>query len=117
MSFIKSLFQKSNHSFQNLESEDFEKLLGETKEAVLLDVRTDQEYFEARLKNSKLIDIYKPNFLQLIDKLDRNKHYFIYCRSGSRSQTACVQMSKMEFKHLYNLANGIIDWHGKVERG
>lgn len=117
MSILKSFFQKSNLPFQNLESEDFEKMLKETKDSVILDVRTDQEYAEVRLKKSKLIDIYKPNFLQLIDQLDRNKHYFVYCRSGSRSKTACVQMSKMEFKNLYNLADGIIDWHGEVERG
>lgn len=100
----------------NLDSETFEKMMIETGDAVILDVRTLDEYNTVRIPNSILIDIYKPEFLDEIEKLDREKTYFIYCRSGSRSYNAAKQMQKMGFENVFNLENGIIDWHGPVEQ-
>lgn len=115
MSSLISLLFDSTKNVANLDSDTFEKMSQELEDAVILDVRTLDEYNQVRIPNSILIDIYKPDFLTQIEKLDKSKTYFIYCRSGSRSYNAAVNMQKMGFEKVYNLENGIIDWFGPVE--
>lgn len=105
-----------NEDPSNLDSASFEKLLNEEKNATVIDVRTEQENSELRIPNSVLIDIYKPNFLSKIEKLDKTKTYLVYCRSGSRSYSACQEMKQLGFEKVYNLKSGINGWNGNVER-
>jgi rhodanese-related sulfurtransferase len=99
----------------NLDSEEFEKKVKEDRDAVLLDVRTVMENSQERIPNSLLVDIADSSFQDEIDKLDRSKSYFIYCRSGNRSYHAANIMLQMGFEKVYNLAAGILDWQGEVE--
>ncbi|MBI5730608.1 MAG: rhodanese-like domain-containing protein [Ignavibacteriales bacterium] len=92
-------------------------MMNEDKNSILLDVRTLEENKSLRIPNSKLIDIHKPNFPDQIEKLDRSKSYLIYCRSGSRSHSACRQMKNMGFEKIYNLKGGILNWQGRTEQG
>jgi len=114
-SFISS-FLKSNNNIANLSSEEFEKKLKEEKEAVLIDVRTQHEYYDARIPSSKLIDLMNPHFSQELEKLDKSKSYFLYCRSGNRSYFAAKEMKKLGFEKVFNLETGIIGWNGEIER-
>lgn len=115
-SLLSSLFGNHN-DISNLDSDSFEKMMNEEKNSILIDVRTHDENKTSRIPKAKLIDIHKPSFLDQIDKLDRSKSYFIYCRSGSRSYSACKQMKSMGFEKVYNLKGGIISWRGKTEEG
>lgn len=100
---------------ENLDAKTFEKKLAEDKKAVLIDVRTPMENQMVRIPDSILIDINSPLFMQEIDKLDRDKSYYVYCRSGNRSFHAGNYMLKAGFEKVYNLEPGIIGWHGKKE--
>jgi rhodanese-related sulfurtransferase len=100
---------------ENLDSETFEKKMAEDKEAVLLDVRTPMENKTVRIPNSILIDIHDPLFAEEIEKLDKNKSYYVYCRSGNRSFHAGNYMLKIGFEKVYNLESGIIGWLGEKE--
>ncbi len=99
------------------DSETFDNSIKNDKDAVLLDVRTEKENREVRIPNSVLIDIYQPSFVSEIEKLDRSKNYFVYCRSGHRSYHAAKQMLQMGFEKVYNLVGGIIKWDKVTERG
>jgi rhodanese-related sulfurtransferase len=100
---------------ENLDSESFKKKLKEDKNSVLLDVRTPMEHNMVRIPNSILIDIYSPSFPQEIEKLDKNKSYYVYCRSGNRSFHAGNFMLGAGFEKVYNLEPGIIGWNGEKE--
>jgi len=100
---------------ENLDAKTFEKKLQEDNDAVLLDVRTPMENQMVRIPDSLLIDINSPTFVQEIEKLDKTKTYFVYCRSGNRSYHAGNYMLKNGFQKVYNLESGIIGWHGKKE--
>jgi len=91
-------------------------MLKEDGNAVLLDVRTAIENQMARIPNSLLIDFTNPAFKVEVDKLDKRKNYFVYCRSGNRSYLAGVQMLQVGFKKVYNLKPGIIGWKGEIEK-
>ena len=49
-----------------------------------------------------------------INKLDKNKTYLIYCRSGNRSRGALSVMVELGFRAVYHLSVGINGW---VEEG
>lgn len=116
MSSIISLLFGNKNNVQNLDSKTFEKMIQENKDAIILDVRTKEEHNQIRIPNSILIDIYKKDFIKKIEKLDKSKSYFVYCRSGRRSFNAALQMKSMGFQKVYNLGNGIIEWFGPVEQ-
>lgn len=116
MNVLSILFSKKE-DLNNLDSVAFEKLINEDKKAVLLDVRTQQENSQVRIPKSVLIDFYKPNFIQAIQKLEKSKTYLLYCHSGRRSYSAYRKMQQLGFKNVYNLKKGISGWQGRVERG
>jgi len=92
-----------------------ERLQGDAN-AVILDVRTPEEFNGGKIPNSINIDIYKgQGFIYLVDELDKSKNFYVYCRSGARSGQACSVMNQMGISKAYNLLGGIMDWRGEVE--
>ena len=84
-------------------------------EALILDVRTAEEFETIRIPNSVNIDFYNPEiFMQEIGKLDKNKSYYIYCRTGVRSANSCHLMKELGFINTYNLIGGIVEWNGET---
>lgn len=83
--------------------------------AVLLDVRTPEEYQEGHIPGS----INLP--LQMIGKAEehignnKNLPIFVYCHSGARSRQAVDILRKMGYANVKNIG-GIASYTGKVER-
>ena len=84
-------------------------------DAVMLDVRTSEEFESKRIPRSINIDFYNPEtFMQEIGKLDKDRSYYIYCRTGVRSANSCLLMKELGFTKTYNLIGGIVDWNGET---
>jgi thioredoxin 1 len=79
-------------------------------DAILLDVRTPQEYSRGHIAGSTAINIADPAFVSKINLLQKDKTILIYCLTGSRSYAAANYMSKNGFKKIVNLQQGIMDW-------
>jgi rhodanese-related sulfurtransferase len=84
--------------------------------AVLLDVRTPEEYAAGHLKNAVLLDYNAGVFDTAFQKLDKEKKYLLYCRTGKRSDYAASKMKAAGFKNIYQLKNGITGWKGDIEK-
>ena len=106
----------SDNSLIELGPSEFSQKLNEDTNAILIDVRTHGEYTDGHIPNSILINIYEPTFIDDIQKLDRNKNYYLYCRSGSRSYYVGQFMMKQGFKNVYNLSSGILNWNKPLEK-
>ena len=102
--------------YDNLNATDFAEGFKNDPNAVIIDVRTPGEYKEGHIKGAKLIDVTGPAFSTLIQEQDKSKTYYVYCRSGGRSGSACSAMHKMGFEKVYNLSGGMMGWNGAVER-
>ncbi len=81
--------------------------------AVLIDVRTVEEYAEGHLANSLNVDFNNPAFKDNILILDKNKEYAVYCASGVRSGKAADLMRAEGFGAVYTLTGGIKTWKEK----
>lgn len=84
----------------NAASEDF----------VILDIRTPDEFNGGHIAGSVNIDFYESNFASELDKLAKDKTYFVYCNSGNRSGTAMGTMRDLGFTDVYDLDGGIQSW-------
>jgi len=100
----------------NLSASDFSKKIVTDKTAVIIDVRTPQEFNDDHIPNSMLIDIYNQNFQNDIMELDKNKNYYVYCRSGNRNYHAGNFMLSQGFEKVHHLQKGILSWNEKLEK-
>ena len=99
----------------NLDEKSFRKKIKEDDDAILLDVRTPVERELIRIPNSIWIDINNPDFALEVDKLDKKKSYYLYCKDGIRSFHAGNYMLRVGFERVYNLRPGILGWKGETE--
>ena len=81
--------------------------------AILLDVRTPQEYRDGFIPGSKNVP------LQTIDKVDavvenKDTSLYVYCHSGARSRQAASILQHMGYTNVNNIG-GIAAYRGKVE--
>tara|TARA_R110002049_G_scaffold20098_1_gene74302 strand:- start:6387 stop:6698 length:312 start_codon:yes stop_codon:yes gene_type:complete len=99
----------------DLTQEEWSAKLAEDDNAFVLDVRTEDEVAEGYIPNATNIDIYLgQGFLDELEKLDKTKSYYVYCRSGNRSGQACAIMNSVGFENAYNLEGGFMNWEGEV---
>jgi rhodanese-related sulfurtransferase len=90
-----------------------EKIQNDTN-AVILDVRSPQECDEGIQSGAVQMNIMNTaQFIADIDKLDKTKNYYIYCRSGGRSGQACMLMGAKGY-NTFNLNGGMLAWTGEV---
>ena len=102
--------------FDFLRSTDINKGVEEyrnTPDALLLDVRTVEEYREGHIPGSRNVP------LQSIDRVsdgipDQETPLYVYCRSGARSGQAVSLLQQMGYSKAKNIG-GITVWKGKVE--
>lgn len=81
--------------------------------AVLLDVRTPEEYREGHIPGSKNVPL---QILAEAGKVigDKAAPVFVYCHSGGRSHQAVEFLRKMGYTNVKNIG-GIAAYRGKVE--
>jgi rhodanese-related sulfurtransferase len=77
---------------------------------VILDVRTVDEFNGEYITSAINIDFYSPQFKADVSKLDKNKQYLIYCRTGVRGAFAVQIMIGLGFKKIQNISGGITAW-------
>ena len=81
--------------------------------AVLLDVRTPQEYREGHIPGSQNVPLQQ---LDKVEEVTENKDtvLYMYCRSGARSRQAVSLLKHMGYTNVHNIG-GIAAYSGKVE--
>jgi len=76
----------------------------------LLDIRTPAEVEAGHISGADNLDFYGATFEQDLKKLDRDKIYLIYCRSGNRTAQARAMMDRLGFPKVYDLDGGVNAW-------
>ncbi|MFC1990906.1 rhodanese-like domain-containing protein [Chloroflexota bacterium] len=105
--------ESANQTFRDIGVQEAFELIQRNQgntDFIIIDIRTPQEFNEGYIENAVNIDFYSETFNKDLDKLDKSKTYFIYCRSGNRSGKAMSIMKELGFKEVNNLSVGIKEW-------
>jgi len=96
--------------FKQILANELKILLNNSTDLILLDVRQPYEHEEYSISGSILIPLNE--LPQRINELEQYKlrQIVVYCKAGVRSAMACRFMATHGFKHLINLADGIMAW-------
>ena len=105
---LRDIFRKRNIN-QRLEEYD------SSPQALLLDVRTEQEYRQGHIPGSRNIPLHD---IETVLALVHNKHIplFVYCYSGARSRRAVQELHHLGYTDVRNLG-GISAYQGRVAYG
>ncbi len=95
----------------NLSAQEFISASNTLEDAIIIDVRRENEYEIGHLPNSIHMDFFADDFLDKIENLEKEKDYLIYCRSGRRSIRVCTWMQNGGFDNqkVFNLDKGLGD--------
>ncbi len=105
---IKEILRRDRNCKANeIDYENAKVILKNDKEAILLDVRSPQEYKEEHLEGSINIPIY--DLTKMSKNIIQNKKstIIVYCQSGNRSKKAIEELTKEGYESLYDIKGGL----------
>lgn len=106
MKMLNILMKKICRSKENITVKEMLEIIKTNDNAVLLDVRSTQEYKEGHIRGSINIPVYDIE-KEAPKKLDKNSIIIVYCSAGIRSKRALQILKKQGYKNLYNIEGGI----------
>lgn len=101
---------QSQTSPTRLPAKEFAEKIKQTPDALILDVRTPDEYAKGHLENALNYDWNGDVFDTQIAEIEKSRPVFVYCLSGGRSSAAAQKMRADGFKNVYELQGGIMKW-------
>ena len=107
---ISSCKGQPSKNIESVTPEAFAKKISETPKAQILDVRTPEEFASERIDNAENVNWLGDNFVAGVEKYDKSKPIFVYCKSGARSAQAAEKLQDLGFKTIYQLEGGLLKW-------
>lgn len=96
--------------YTTISADEAKAIIDENPHAVILDVRTKEEYDEKHIPDSILIPNETINEETVSELgLTSDSAILIYCRSGNRSKDAASKLAKLGYSNLFDFG-GIKDW-------
>ena len=104
-------FASCNNDNNNLVSANkFSEIISNDKSAIIIDVRTPDEFNKGHLKNSLNVNWFDENFDENLNIFSKDLPVLVYCLSGGRSSKANERIKSLGFKNVYELDGGILEW-------
>jgi rhodanese-related sulfurtransferase len=88
---------------------DAKTLIDRTPNLYILDVRTPDEYRQARMKNSVLIPV--NDLERRVNEVPKNRPILVICAVGARSKPASDFLVSKGYKEVYHLNDGLVAWY------
>jgi len=92
-----------------LSVKDAQALIAKTPNLYILDVRTPDEYKQARMKNSVLIPV--NDLERRVNEVPKNRPVLVICAVGARSKPASDFLVSKGYKDVYHLNDGLVGWY------
>jgi len=95
--------------YSKISAEGAYQMMQDTKEYILLDVRTQEEFNTEHIEGAALIPFDEVGDRAGVEIPDKNALILVYCRSGRRSEAAAQELVEMGYTSVYDFG-GILDW-------
>lgn len=100
-------------TYTNVTGKEFEKLVSETKDAVVLDLRDAKDFKKSSLGSS--INIPFDEFESKLGEFDKDKEILLYCNTGTRTSEASQILEKNGFTKVVNSIDGVKEYDFNLE--
>jgi len=107
---------KFNKNVKNVSGDEATKLIRDTKDLIVLDVRSKGEYQSGHINGSKLIPV--GEIASRITELEkfRGKPILVHCASGGRSPKAVNVLLKNKFGPIYHMNHGLVGFSVSLKK-
>lgn len=107
---------KFNKNVKNISGAEANSFIKDTKDLVILDVRTKGEYQSGHISGSKLMPV--SEIASRITELEkfRGKPMLVHCASGGRSPKAVNVLLKNNFGPIYHMNHGLSGFSGNLKK-
>ena len=103
-------------SYQQITAKEAKSMMEEQPDAVILDVREQDEYDAGHIPGAVLLPVGTINEETAVSAIpEKDTVVLVYCRSGNRSKTASQSLVDLGYTRIYEFG-GIKDWPYEVER-
>jgi rhodanese-related sulfurtransferase len=114
--FYPKVMMKFNKNIVNVSGTEAAKLIRETKDLIVLDVRTKGEYAFGHINGSKLMPVNEISArISELEKF-RGKPILVHCASGGRSPKAVTILLKNKFGPIYHMNHGLAGFNGTLKK-
>lgn len=103
------IFEGHELSYNRISQEEAKKLMEETTDYIILDVRTEEEFKLGHIKGAINIPNEEIGHEEIEELPNKEKAILVYCRSGHRSLQASSKLAVLGYKNIYEFG-GIITW-------
>jgi len=101
---------QTSKNILDVDPKTFSEKLAATPNAQIIDVRTPPEFKAGHIDNAINIDWFGDDFEANVQKLDKTKPVFVYCKTNNRSPIAAQKLEELGFKTIYNMQGGLLKW-------
>lgn len=101
---------QSQQSEDELSPAAYKEALADNEEAIVIDVRTAQEFSRGIIEGAINMDVKSGDFKDKAARLDKEKPYYLYCLSGGRSAQAAKYFKSIGIQNVVNLKGGVLAW-------
>ena len=104
--------KKTRLVLQDVSNEEFQQLMTSLEGALLLDVRTPEEWNEGHLDGAAHTDYWgdEKAFEEAMNSIPRDRPVLVYCAGGGRSGLTAKELIAAGHQEVYNLEDGISGW-------
>ena len=97
---------------KDVSNEEFQQLMTSLEGALLLDVRTPEEWNEGHLDGAAHADYWgdEKAFEEAMNSIPRDRPVLVYCAGGGRSGLTAKELIAAGHQEVYNLEDGISGW-------
>ena len=95
--------------YKNVMSPEARKLVEQKKNLFLLDVRSPQEFAQAKMRGSVLIPINEIE--RRVNEVPKGRPILVLCAVGSRSNLVAGFLVNKGYGEVYNLTDGLVGWY------
>jgi rhodanese-related sulfurtransferase len=96
--------------FITITPQEAQKLMEQHPEISILDIRPRTDFQREHIPGADNLDYDGHQFQSKVEKLDKNRLYLIYCKSGVRGGYFLEKMRESGFLGAYNILGGFVAW-------
>ena len=103
-----------DNGYNHITHEEEQRIIQANPDAIILDVRTPEEFSKKHIPNALLVPIEDIRGGKLSKLPDKDATILIYCWTGRRAEDAAELLIKRGYTKVYEFG-GLVDWTGALE--